>query len=284
MMENTFRSLGVGMLTIFLIWFTLRYFMKSLIVNPVKGIERVARRVGEGDLSVQASVTSSDEIGNLGLSINEMVLGLRERLHLQKFVSNQTVTAMRNADLEGVKLGGERKTATVFFSDIRGFTSFSESLEPERVIAMLNVCLASQAAIIKKHGGDIDKYVGDELVAVFEGSGMADRAVLAAREIMRGLSAITDAPDAAAMKIGIGINTGEMVMGAMGSPERMDYTVIGDSVNLGARLCSAANGGQILLSGKTFAALENKSVFELRSLPPISVKGKAAPIEIWEVV
>ena len=180
-----------------------------------------------------------------------------------------------------MKLGGERKAATVFFSDVRGFTSFSEKVEPERVVAMLNTILSKQAEIVKKHDGDVDKYVGDELVAVFLGERMVVNGVRCAIEIQQMMSDIREliGDDIA---VGIGINTGEMVMGAMGSEERMDFTVIGDAVNLGARLCSAAAPGQILLSEYAANFIMNDDSISLKKLGPIKVKGKEAAIEIYE--
>lgn len=280
---NKVRSAGVGIVTIALVWVILRLYINAVVVKPVKMIEHVAQRVGAGDFTVQAPVVSKDEIGNLARRINEMVQGLRERLHLQKFVSRQTVDAVRKADFSGVRLGGERKIATVFFSDIRGFTKFSENVEPEKVVAMLNRCLARQSAIIKQFGGDIDKYVGDELVAVFEGENMVDNALAAALEIQEQLTRDEVFEGNDRIRIGIGINTGEMVMGAMGSEERMDYTVIGDNVNLGARLCSAAKGGQILLSENALKYLTEPQKFKLIALDPIKVKGKEKPIKVYEL-
>lgn len=280
--KNKIYSLVTGAITILLVWLVLRVFMKRVVVHPIGNIGDVAQRVGEGDFSVTANVYSKDEIGDLARRINEMVVGLRERFHLQKFVSQQTVDAVHRADAKGVKLGGERKTATVFFSDVRGFTSFSEKVEPERVVAMLNSLLSRQTTIVKKYGGDIDKFVGDELVAVFQGDEMVRRAVECAAEIQLTMSqmAATAGED---VGIGIGINTGEMVMGAMGSEDRMDYTVIGDAVNLGARLCGAAKRGQILLSEYSARYLHGPHSVQLTKLDPIKVKGKEQPIEIFEI-
>ncbi len=280
---NKTRSATIGALTIFFVWAVLRQFMKSVVVKPVQAIEQVASRVGAGDFSVLAPVRSRDEIGSLALRINEMVQGLRERFHLQKFVSDQTVRAVRAADQSGVRLGGRRKRATVFFSDIRGFTSFAEKTEPEKVIGMLNECLSRQAAIIRQYTGDIDKYVGDELVAVFEGDNMVENAVKAAREIQRVIAGEGDAASREGLTLGIGINTGDMVMGAMGSQDRMDYTVIGDSVNLGARLCSAAKPGQILISEFSAQVLTGNAEFKLRKLDPLIIKGKQAPVQVYEL-
>ncbi|HTX18196.1 MAG TPA: adenylate/guanylate cyclase domain-containing protein [Bacteroidota bacterium] len=280
--KNRIYSLLAGAVTIALVWFVLRLFMKKVVVHPIGNIGEVAQRVGRGDFTAVATVRSRDEIGELAQRINEMVAGLRERFHLQKFVSEQTVNAVHEADQRGVKLGGERKIATVFFTDVRGFTSFSEKVEPERVVAMLNSLLSRQTALVKKYGGDIDKFVGDELVAVFTGDDMVLRAVRCAIEIQQTMKdvASTAGED---VGIGIGINTGEMVMGAMGSEDRMDFTVIGDSVNLGARLCGAAERGQILISEGSAAYLRASDVVPLKKLDPVRVKGKERPVEIYEV-
>ena len=282
--SNKVRSAGVGIVTVVLVWVVLRVYMNAVVVRPVKAIEGIASRIGEGDFSAKADDRSRDEIGSLARRINEMVQGLRERLHLQKFVSQQTVDAVRRADVQGVRLGGERKVATVFFSDIRGFTAYSEKTEPELVIAMLNSILSKQSAIVRKHGGDIDKYVGDEMVAVFEGGSMVENALLTAVEIQEELKHDVMVGQTDQIKIGIGINTGELVMGAMGSEQRMAYTVIGDHVNLGARLCSAAKGGQILMSENSMKFLSQKKEFSFIALEPFSVKGKEKPISVYEVL
>ncbi len=279
--RNQLYSLIAGAITIFLVWVVLRVFMKAVVVNPIGKIGNVVREVGKGNFSVSTNLKSKDEIGELGTHINEMIIGLRERFHLEKFVSKQTVDYVKRANEMGVKLGGERKLATVFFSDVRGFTAFSEKVEPEKVVAMLNSILSRQAAIVKKFDGDIDKYVGDELVAVFQGEKMVLRAVQCSIEIQEMMKSIPELTGDN-IAIGIGINTGEMVMGAMGSEERMDFTVIGDAVNLGARLCSAAGRGQIIVSEYAAKYILDVSNIELKKLEPIKVKGKEAFIEIYE--
>ncbi|MDD8019152.1 MAG: adenylate/guanylate cyclase domain-containing protein, partial [Bacteroidota bacterium] len=281
--RNQLYSLLAGTLTILLVWLVIRIFMKAVVVKPIGAIGDVVQQVGIGNLFVSTNITSKDEIGELARRINQMIIGLRERFHLEKFVSRQTVDAVKHADDMGVKLGGERKMATVFFSDIRGFTAFSEKVEPERVVAMLNTILSKQAAIVREHDGDIDKFVGDELVAVFQGEKMVHHAVHCALEIqaMMKKNATHFGEDIA---VGIGINAGDMVMGAMGSEDRMDFTVIGDAVNLGARLCSSAARGQILLSESAAKfAMADTSII-LKKLDPIKVKGKEAPIQIYEAL
>lgn len=279
--RNRLYSGIAGVTTILLVWLVLRIFMKFVVIKPIGTIGEVVGLVGAGNLSVATNITSKDEIGELAKRINEMIKGLRERFHLEKFVSQQTVDYVKKSDERGVKLGGERKEATVFFSDVRGFTAFSEKVEPERVVTMLNNILSRQAMIVRKFGGDIDKYVGDELVAVFQGENMVLNAVQCAIEIQKMMESIYS-EIGEEIAIGIGINTGEMVMGAMGSEERMDFTVIGDAVNLGARLCSAAGRGQVLISEFAAKYIFNDSTIELTKLEPIKVKGKEAFIQIYE--
>jgi adenylate cyclase len=255
------------------------------ISRPIVKIGKVAQLVGRGDFTVRVSgIKTRDEINDLGKRMNEMIEGLHERFQLQKFVSNQTIDAIKDADEKGVTLGGQRKKATVFFSDIRGFTEFSEKVEPEAVIEMVNTYLRVQASIVREFKGDIDKYVGDELVALFQGEDMVHNAVLAAVEIQTQTAALNEAHPEWDIGIGIGINTGEMVMGAMGSEDRMDFTILGDAVNLGSRLCSHASGGQILLSENSCKEIEGVAWIQTDKLDPIIVKGKSHPIPIYEVV
>jgi adenylate cyclase len=255
------------------------------ISRPIVKIGKVAQLVGRGDFTVRVSgIKTRDEINDLGKRMNEMIEGLHERFQLQKFVSDQTIDAIRGADEKGVKLGGQRKKATVFFSDIRGFTEFSEKVEPEAVIEMLNTYLRVQASIVREYNGDIDKYVGDELVALFQGEDMVQNAVLAAVEIQTQTAALNEAHPEWDIGIGIGINTGEMVMGAMGSEDRMDFTILGDAVNLGSRLCSHATRDQILLTEASCEEIEGVIWIQTDKLDPIMVKGKSHPIPIYEVV
>ena len=214
-------------------------------------------------------------------SLNAILKGLQERLHLTKFVSDEALTAVEKADLKGLALGGERKDATVLFSDIRGFTSMSEKMEPEEVVNLLNIYFDKQTEIVQYFGGDIDKFVGDELMAMFKGDKMANQAVDCAIKIQREVQKL-NLELGKNIEIGIGINTGAMVMGAMGSKDRMDFTVIGDNVNLGSRLCGAAKAGEIIFSENTEKILITDD-YNLKKLDPIQVKGKEKPIQIYQV-
>jgi len=259
------------------------FLFSSQITRPITKIGMVVKSVGHGDLNVRVgNLNTRDEISTLGNRIDEMIQGLLEHFHLQKFVSGQTMDAVRLAGGEGVKLGGERKYITVFFSDIRNFTAFSESVEPETVIEMLNTYLRAQAKIVRKYDGDIDKYVGDELIAVFQGEDMVKNAVVCACEIHEIVGVLNKKHPQWNIGVGIGINTGYMVMGAMGSEERMDYTILGDNVNLGARLCSHAKACKTIISESSYNHLSDMEGIEITRLDPITVKGKAKPVQIYE--
>lgn len=271
------------------------FMFASRISRPIVEIGRVAQQVGSGELDVRVNIRKShDEISALGAQINQMIEGLNERFQLQKFVSGQTMEAIKQANTGGICLGGERNIATVLFSDIRGFTSFSEKHEPEIVIKMLNTYLRKQAEIVREYNGDIDKYVGDELVAVFQETDMVRNAILCAAEIHRDIKRLNEEQPWGDIRVGIGINTGEMIMGAMGSEERMDYTILGDNVNLASRLCSHAGPGETVLSKKTYNKIEDRDHLYIqksdkkirvviRKGEKIEVKGKEKRIQIYRV-
>ena len=259
------------------------FFLAEGITAPLRrlvvGTEAI--RAGNYEFQLELKLKSTDEIGMLARSFNEMVLGLKERFLMSKFVSSSTVQMIRQEKGE-VRLGGERKNVTVFFSDIRGFTSFSERVEPEVVIDLLNKYLSKQAAIVAKHQGIVDKYVGDEVIAIFEGEDMVDQAVLCAVEIQREIAELNKA-NTEDIRVGIGINTGMAIVGNVGSEERMDHTVLGNNMNLGARLCSIAQPGQIIISESSWRLLKTKSV-RTKTLDVVSVKGMSRPMQTYEVV
>ena len=253
------------------------------ISRPIVEMDRVAGEVAKGNFQARVKgVRSHDEIGELARRIDDMVVGLNERFHLQKFVSGGTMLAIRDS-AGGIRLGGQRRRATMLFSDIRGYTAFAERVDPEVVVEMLNLYFQHQAEIVQRHGGDVDKYVGDQLLAVFQGEDMVGDAVRAAIRIQEQTSELSREHPEWELALGIGINVGDVVMGAMGSTDRMDYTVLGDNVNLAARLCSHAGAGRILLSEGAREAVEGCPEFTTSSLPPIAVKGKRAPVPVFEV-
>lgn len=186
-------------------------------------------------------------------------------------------------------LAGKRAKVTIFYSDIRGFTAMSEKLSPEAVYEQLNEYFEAMCDVIFKYGGYVDKFIGDCIMAVFsapnptpEDASKAVHAALEQQEIIEILAQRWREQGKPALAVGMGINTGYVVMGNLGSQKRMNYTVIGDDVNIAARLYNVAGGGQIIISESTYE--EVKSEFELRELEPVSVKGKSVPLRTFEVL
>jgi len=271
-------SLGLAIAVIGAVAFSLR------MSRPILAIGEAAIQVAKGNFKARVNaVRSRDEIGDLAQRFNEMIVQLNERFQLQKFVSADTMAAIKRSDIEGVSLGGKRGKAAILFADIRGYTAFSENRDPETVVEVLNHYFQQLAEIVMAHHGDIDKFVGDEIMAVFHGGKMARDASACALAIQAAMPQLAkDYPDAE-LDIGIGIDVGEVVMGAMGSKERMDYTVLGDHVNLAARLCSAAAPGQTLISENVRKDIAKVRTMKPNALDPIKVKGKAKPVKIYDL-
>ena len=189
-------------------------------------------------------------------------------------------------DPDILKLGGEKKEATFLFTDVRGFTSMSEKLEPEQVTYVMNKALTAQQKAVQKHGGMVDKYIGDAMMAIFNAPldipSHAKAACDCAHDIVKNMKELNDELQAEGLPpiaIGIGVNTGEAVIGNMGSESRFDYTAIGDAVNCGARLESATKeaGKDILIGERT----ESLCGYYLQELDPMPVKGKAKPLRVF---
>ena len=254
------------------------------LTRPILKIGQVVGQVGEGDFSVRVEgVRARDEIGELASRINRMIADLRERLELMKFVSRGTVSAIRKSEETGLSRGGERRRISVLFTDIRGYTEFSEKVQPEVVIEALNTCFDVQADIVERHGGDVDKFIGDALVAVFEGERMEQRATACAVEIAEAMAVLLVEHPEYDLHVGIGVASGEAVMGAMGARARMDFTVLGSTVNRAARLCSAAAPDQVLVDAATHAASDGQPGIAFETLTPIPLKGYADPVPAFAV-
>jgi len=190
---------------------------------------------------------------------------------------------------EMIKLGGERKEITVLFSDIRSFTTLSEKYQPEEIVGILNNYLSRMTATIFKYEGTLDKYVGDEIMAFWNAplpqEDHATLACLTALEMMKELHIFNqEMPEEYRLNIGIGINTGDAIVGNMGSTSRMDYTLIGDTVNTGARLegTNKVYNTNIIISEFTYEKV--KDFFICRLLDKIRVKGKSIPVSIYELI
>ncbi|AXS41271.1 adenylate/guanylate cyclase domain-containing protein [Breoghania sp. L-A4] len=201
---------------------------------------------------------------------NRALIELRRQL--ETFVSGSAVSAARKAKGEG-PIASEKIVTTLLYSDIRRFTDYAETHTPEEVVAFLNEIMSVQVAAVAEHGGDVDKMIGDALLARFDGGEGAAHAVAAAREILRVV-----AKGGYPRKLGIGVYRGEVILGSIGPAARKDFTVIGDSVNMSARLCSAASEGELVVD----AALADDGFGPPETL---RVKGHREPLTVrrWKV-
>ena len=206
-------------------------------------------------------------------------------------VSPEVVAEMLKGDdpKHALALQGKRVKATIFYSDIRGFTSMSENMTPEEIYGQLNEYFEEMCAIIFKYGGYVDKFIGDCVMAVFSAPNQkpddAKRAVLAAieqQDKIIEMGAAWAKEGRQIFTVGMGCNTGEVVMGNLGSSTRLNYTVIGDNVNTAARLYNVAKGGEIIISETTWD--EVKDFVEVEELEPVTVKGKVKPLRIFNVI
>lgn len=248
--------------------------------QPILDLVGGMKQVTDGDLSVRLTPTTRDEIGLLTNTFNDMIVNLRERLQLMKYVGSHTLDMIQQTDGGDVPLGGSRHELAVLFTDIRGFTPFSEKREPEEVITMLNRYLGFQADIVQEWDGSVDKFVGDEMMALFTGARALDHAVGCAQQIMRRVEQ-EQSTDPAPIHIGVGINCGPAILGNMGAQNRMDYTAIGATVNLGARLMQVAGPGQILLPEALLEKLTSAPVISHREA--MSFKGLSERIDVVEI-
>ncbi|MBN2352350.1 MAG: HAMP domain-containing protein [Spirochaetales bacterium] len=263
---------GIGILfTILLV-----FFMRRLIISPLNRIGGAVTALGNGDLDARVQIKNRDELGDLAAKINDMIKGLKERFHLSKYVSRST----ENLIVSGggrAEDGVTQKRIVVLFSDVRGFTSFTESRPPETVINVLNEILQAQTEIVEKCGGDIDKFVGDELMAVFTDEYTAVRCAV---DLVKAVYAINK-KQGNGLYIGVGINAGEVIAGNIGSTNRLEYAVIGDPINLASRLCSLARKNMILISEAINEKVKDR--VETSLIANQKIKGKAEAVNFYAV-
>ncbi len=268
----------------------LSFMLAGQVSAPVKDLVGGTLRIARGEYSSRVKVRSRDELGDLAEAFNQMADDLetkeKARAVLNKVVSREVAEELLRGDLG---LSGRRGTATLLFADLRGFTAMTRGMQPEAVVRMLNEFMTAMSAVILGCKGIVDKYVGDEIIGVFgapRSHGQDAASAVTAAHLMRRKLVEVNAARAArgepALAMGVGVHTGEVVAGCMGSEELLSYTCIGEAVNLASRLCSNAKPGQILISQATRRDAGDR--IELRPLAPILVKGFTEPVEIFEIV
>ncbi|MES2695863.1 MAG: adenylate/guanylate cyclase domain-containing protein, partial [Verrucomicrobiota bacterium] len=265
------------------------------LARPIVELVGHTRRVAAGDYSIRNKSYRSDELGRLSEAFDKMSIGLTERDRVRdllgKTVSPEIATQLLR---DGAELGGEEREVTILFTDLRGFTTLSEQLPPHDLLALLNRYLDRMHAEIDRYGGTLDKFIGDAIMALFSAPvtqvDAADRALAAALAMERALADLNRelaSEGRPPLALGIGVNTARVVAGNMGSHRRLNYTVIGDGVNVASRLQSLTRtpeyGTNIITSAATLAALRAPEKLSARPLGSVQVKGRAEPVEIFAV-
>ena len=261
------------------------------ISRPVQQLAAHTELIAAGDYSRRIDLKRADELGQLAESFNHMTTGLAERDRVRdllgKVVSPEIAAQLLSSDL---RLGGEEREVTILFSDIRNFTTLSEKMTPTEILALLNRYLDQMSSVVEQHGGVIDKYIGDAIMALFgapvvapDAAGRAMAAALAMSAALDKLNRQLATEGVPALDIGIGINTARVVAGNMGSKTRLNYTVIGDGVNLASRLetlCKDSDyQARIIVSEATVLAAKNPP--PVRPLGEVKVKGKQTAVKIF---
>lgn len=279
-------EIGVGALFLTL---SLGIGLASGITAPIQTLVRGMQEVLRGNLKQRLHMQREDEVGFLSRSFDDMVAGLEEKEKIrdvmQKVVSPEIAHELLH---HGVTLGGEMREVSVLFADIRGFTTLSEGMPPPELLGFLNEYFSRISRIIEHEKGVIDKYIGDEVMAIFgaplPSSDHALRAVAAAVGMLKELERFNrEQHHPTSLRIGIGIATGPVVAGNVGSPERLNYTVLGDTVNIASRLQGLTKEYKVplIVSGVTYENVAAK--FSCRLLGKVAVRGRQQETALYTV-
>jgi adenylate cyclase len=254
------------------------------VADPLRTLHRTMERVAGGDLSATVPIADSGEIGDLQLRFNRMTAGLREREQLRELFGRHVGEDVARYAIDNTDLGGETREVSVLFIDLRGSTALAEKLAPDRVVAMLNDLFTTVVNAVESEGGWANKFEGDAALCIF-GAPMpqpehAEHALRAARRLSEDLHTLRRRhPD---LDAGIGVASGTVVAGNVGSAQRYEYTVIGDPVNVAARLCSLAKRapGRVLvdLSSVEDASAQEKAMWETRGEVELRGRERAATV------
>jgi adenylate cyclase len=275
----------------------LTFMLARTFTGPLGDVVRVLRRVEDGDLDAKAVVGSSDEVGVLEDGVNAMVVALRDRERILQAFGRVVEPAVRDRLLSGeLQEGGEERTATVLFCDIRGFTTLAEHTTPAELVRTLNEFFAAMTPCVRECGGFVDKFIGDALLGVFglldecgetkvaDGAAAAVRCALALRSRLVELNARRLATGRPALAFKIGIHTGQVIAGTIGAAERHEYTIVGDTVNVAARLeqLAAEAGYDLLVSEETWV-LAGRNGGEGKAAGEVVLRGRYAPVRVVAV-
>ncbi len=292
------RLLGIAAGGFALLALGLGAYLAARTTRPIRSLVELSRAYGRRELTTRSTVSTGDELQDLGASLERMADGIAEgereilrratvEADLSRYLPSEVAQSIAAGEKK-IQLGGERRTITVLFADVVAFTPFAEGARPERVVAFLNELFTVLTEVVFRHGGIVDKFVGDSVMAVFGAPNAqtdhAERALAAAEDMHRFVEASAPAWKETYdfdVKLAIGLSSGDAVVGNLGSESRMEYTAIGDIVNIAARLEALARPGQTLVTEATAQAAGDSWSFNTLGEQPL--RGKRAPVRVAEV-
>jgi adenylate cyclase len=283
--------LTIVVITFFIILFgsVIAVWLGFHFSRPISNLVLATGEIGSGNYQHKIILARNDELGNLATAFNRMGDELWKNSLMQKsfgkYIGSE-VLEMIMADPESAWLKGHRNEVTIVFTDIRGFSSYSKSKEPEEIVEGLNKYFEIATQAIQDHGGYVDKFIGDAVLGVFGvpvyHKDHVERGVRAAIDMQKKFMNKRNNGDSFLQSVGIGINSGVVVSGNIGSQDKMEYTVIGDTVNLAANLNSLANPGEIIITKSVYENLED--IITVKPLSPQHIKGKTEPVETFKLL
>ena len=241
--------LVVSGIVILLLGVSIIFWISLSIARPIVKIRLAFKDIVDGKYDFRFHDIPRNEIGDLKIAYNEVSSSLEERLLMFQYIPKHTIDMISSLVRKGGLEQAVRRKITILFSDVRGFTQFSEARDPKDVLGTLNSIIGIQADIINEYNGRVDKFVGDEVVSFFDGENQIESCILAAIEMQKQINeAIKTMSYEKEISIGIGINTGEVIMGNLGSKDRKEYSMMGSHVNLASRVVNVAKPRQILIT------------------------------------
>jgi adenylate cyclase len=268
------------------------FFISARASRPLTEISQAVDSIGKGIFDTRVEVRSNDDFGHVAAALNQMAVGLGERDRVKsafaRYVSHQVMDSVLKSG-KSVQLSGDRRRISVLFCDIRGFSTISERMAPEKVVELLNEYFDRMVEVVFRNQGTLDKFIGAGMMVIFgapeDDPYQEEHALKTGLEMQREVAELAAKwePEGVRLRIGVGINSGPAIVGNIGSSRRMEYTAIGDTVNLASRLESATKdlGVGILVSEYTYIAL--RGAFKFRSMGSVHVKGRVEPVLTYAV-
>ncbi|HPO51014.1 MAG TPA: adenylate/guanylate cyclase domain-containing protein, partial [Spirochaetota bacterium] len=293
-LEEFLLKINIVVLGLFVTSFFITFLIASYFKEPLKELKNATEKIAEGNYDVYVKEVSSDEMGSLIESVNQMAKEIKEKELIKDTFGKMVDPLVRDYLLSGnMSLGGEEQNASILFTDIRNFTGLSEKLKPNEIVDILNIFFESATEIIINNRGLVNKYIGDALLAVYgvpvKIENPSDYAVASAVKIIKSLEELNKEIMRRydkTISVGIGVHYGNVLAGNIGSKVRMEYTVIGDTVNLASRLESLTKiyKTPIIISAETKNNIKNIEDFTIREIDTTPIKGKEKRVTIYEVI